>query len=375
MNWQPFSQIRLRRVLTLAGVCGLLAAASCSTAPVRDRTGGGDTRPVAPSAPPVERAPSATLQRLADEAVALTPMSRSSLSARFLAATRSLPPVASRTVYMNEVSREYFSPAAKANLPAAAQSKLAEVTLDEYRYYYTKYGSPLAYMRPLDLVYAQGFTDTGGKLIADLGYGGIGHLRLLASLGAHVTGIDPDSYLSALYSERQDQGNVPPARDARRGATGSITLAHGFWPKDAKMIERVGQGFDLILSKNTLKKGYVKPERKIDKRQMVELGVSDEVFLKTVFNTLNPGGMLMIYNISPKQQEKGYNPQADGRSPYTREQYEKAGFTVLAYNTGDDAAVRDMGRALRWDRNAKDEVSDLEGSLFAMYTLVRRPGR
>jgi SAM-dependent methyltransferase len=230
-------------------------------------------------------------------------------------------------------------------------------------------------MRPLDLVHAQGFTDVNGKLVADLGYGGIGHLRLLASLGAHVTGIDPDSYLSALYAERRDQGSVPAARDVRRGSSGSITLAHGFWPKDAKLIERVGQGFDLMLSKNTLKKGYVKPDRKIDKRQMVDLGVSDEVFLKAVFNALNPGGMMMIYNISPKQQDKGYNPQADGRSPYTREQFEKAGFSVIAYNAADDAAIRQIGHALRWDRNAGDEAVDMDGSLFAMYTLVRRPDR
>jgi hypothetical protein len=357
-----------------AMVCLVAGLTGCSTAPTRDRGNHVDTRTTSVTTPG-EPAASPTLQRLRDEAAALMPLAQSSLTTRFLAATSSLPPVASRTVYVNEVSREYFSPAAKANLAAATQAKLAEVTLDEYRYYYTKYGSPLAYIRPLDLVYAKGFTEVSGKLIADFGYGGIGQLRLLASLGAHVTGIDPDSYLSALYFDRRDQGGVAPARDARRGAAGSITLAHGYWPKDPKMIERVGQGFDLILSKNTLKKGYVKPDRKIDKRQMVDLGVSDEAFLNTVYNTLNPGGMLMIYNISPKQQDKGYNPQADGRSPYSREQFEKSGFEVIAYNAADDAAIRTVGRALRWDRNAKDEVADLEGNLFALYTLVRRPNR
>lgn len=378
MNDPRFSQICRLRTRHVAAIAGCLAVAiglaGCSTAPLAERTTRADTRQASP-ADGAERAPSPTLQRLRDEAAALTPLAQSNLTRRFLAATSSLPPVAARTVYMNEVSREYFSPAAKASLPAAAQAKLAEVTLDEYRYYYTKYGSPLAYIRPLELVVGRGFTDVEGKLIADLGYGGIGHLRLLASLGAHVTGMDPDSYLSALYSERRDQGGVPPAREVRRGAPGSITLAHGYWPKDPKMLERVGQGFDLILSKNTLKKGYVKPDRKIDKRQMVDLGVGDDVFLKTVYNTLNPGGMLMIYNISPKQQDKGYNPQADGRSPFAREQYEKSGFEVIAYNAADDTAIRDVGRALRWDRNAKDEVSDLDGNLFALYTLVRRPKR
>lgn len=364
-----------RRATVVAGFfCIVAGLAGCSTAPLTDRTSRSEERPAAATGG-AERAPSPTLQRLRDEAAALAPLAQSNMTRRFLAATASLPPVASRTVYMNEVSREYFSPAAKASLPAATQAKLTEVTLDEYRYYYTKYGSPLAYIRPLELVYARGLTEVDGKLIADLGYGGIGHLRLLASLGAHVTGMDPDSYLNALYFERRDQGGVPPARDVRRGAPGSITLAHGYWPKDPKMLERVGQGFDLILSKNTLKKGYVKPDRKIDKRQMVDLGVSDDAFLKTVYNTLNPGGMLMIYNISPKQQDKGYNPQADGRSPFTREQYEKSGFEVIAYNASDDAAIREVGRALRWDRNTKDEVTDLEGNLFALYTLVRRPKR
>ncbi len=370
-----FCRMPARHAAAVAGcLCIAVGLAGCSTAPLAERPARADTRP-ASTLEGAERAPSPTLQRLRDEAAALMPLAQSNLTRRFLAATSSLPPVASRTVYMNDVSREYFSPAAKASLPAATQAKLAEVTLDEYRYYYTKYGSPLAYIRPLELVHARGFTEVDGKLIADLGYGGIGHLRLLASLGAHVTGMDPDSYLNALYAERRDQGGVPPARDVRRGAAGSITLAHGYWPKDPRMVERVGQGFDLILSKNTLKKGYVKPDRKIDKRQMVDLGVSDEAFLKTAYNTLNPGGMLMIYNISPKQQDKGYNPQADGRSPFTREQYERAGFEVMTYNAGDDAAIRDVGRALRWDRNAKDEVTDLDGNLFALYTLVRRPKR
>src|SRR6185369_16538439 len=151
------------------------------------------------------------------------------------------------------------------------------------------------------------------------------------------TGIDPDSYLDALYSSSRDQGPVPPTAGGRRGYPGSVTLAHGFWPKDPKMVEQVGQGYDLILSKNTLKKGYIKPERKIDKRQQVFLGVSDEVFLKTLHNALRPGGKLIIYNIYPKPPDaKGpYTPQADARSPFTREQYEKAGFEVRAINVED----------------------------------------
>jgi hypothetical protein len=328
--------------------------------------------PELPAAPP--RAASPVLQKLADEAAALRPLAVSGLTLRFLDATRALPGVGPRTVYINEVTREYFSPAERGQLPEAQRGKLVAVELGEDRYYYTKYGSPLAYLRPLEIAAANGLADVAGKRILDFGYGSIGHLRLLASLGAHMTGIDPDSYLDALYSDPRDQGAVPPAGGARRGHPGTITLAHGFWPKDQPIVDRVGQGFDFIVSKNTLKKGYVKPERKTDRRQQVNLGVSDEAFLRSLFNALNPGGMALIYNISPKQSDKGgYNPQADGRSPFAREQYERAGLTVIALNQGDDAAVRDMGRALGWDRTASGEPMDLNANIFAMYTLVARP--
>lgn len=340
---------------------------------------------------PVERNPSAVnptnalqetaatpvLQRLANEAEALRPLAQSALTRRFLDATRALPAVPPRTVYLNEVTREYFSPAVKADLPAPTQAKLTEVQLDEYRYYYTKYGSPLAYLRVLDLAASHGISDVAGKRILDFGYGGIGQLRLLASLGAHVTGIDPDSYLDALYSSGRDQGTIAPVSGGRRGS-GSILLAHGYWPKEPKLTERVGRGYDLIMSKNTLKKGYIKPDRKIDKRQQINLGVSDEVFLAALHDALNPGGKLIIYNLYPKQPDAkaAYNPQADARSPYTRDQYEKAGLQVLAYNVEDHRVARNMGSALKWDRNEKGEItSELETTLFAMYTIVARSGR
>ena len=142
------------------------------------------------------------------------------------------------------------------------------------------------------------------------------------------------------------------------------------------MVTRVGQAYDLIISKNTLKKGYIKPVRKIDKRQQINLGVSDENFLKAIHDALNPGGKLIIYNLYPKPPEgkSAYNPQADARSPFLREQYEKAGLQVLALNSEDHVMARRMGRALKWDRNESgDPSSDLDTSLYAMYTVVARP--
>ena len=322
-----------------------------------------------------------TIALLNNEAALLLPLAQSELTRHFLAAVSALPQIAPRTAYINEVSREYFSPAARAALPEARRTQLSEVQFDEYRYYYTKYGSPLAYLRALEFAADEKFNNVAAKRILDFGYGSIGHLRLLASLGANVTGVDPDSYLAALYSQASDQGTVALAavNGAWRRGRGSITLAQGFWPKDAKIVEQVGRGYDLIISKNTLKRGYIKPERKVeDKRLLVTLGVSDQVFLTAVFNTLAPGGKLVIYNLYPKPAKptEKYKPMADGRSPFSREQYEKAGLKVVMIDAEDHKMVRKMGRLLKWDQNEKGEtIDDLEHNLFALVTVVVRPVR
>jgi SAM-dependent methyltransferase len=358
----------------------LLWLAGCGTLP------GTQTRSGAPSrsepltrATPAELASSPTLRRLVNEAALLQPLATTDLARRFLDATNSLPRIAPRTAYVNEMTREYFSPAARNALPELRRSQLNETQLDEFRYYYTKYGSPLAYVRALEFAVDQNFRDIAGKCILDFGYGSIGHLRLLASLGAQVTGVDPDSYLAALYTDPADTGTIPLAANATRRSRGSIALVQGHWPKDAGVVEQVGRGYDLILSKNTLKRGYVKPERKVeDKRQLIDLRVTDQVFLTTIYNTLTPGGKLVIYNLHPRPAtaKEKYKPMADGRSPFSREQFEKAGLRVITFDAEDHAAVRTMGRLLKWDKNEKGEaIDDLETNLFALVTVVARPAR
>ena len=357
----------------------MLGLAGCASQPRSGAPIRGE--PITSYPTPAAAVSSPTLQRLAKEATLLQPIAQSQLSRHFLAAASALPPVAPRTAFINEISREYFSSAARAALPDARKAALSKVDLDEFRYYYTKYGSPLAYMRALEFAADDNFREIAGKRILDFGYGSIGHVRLLASLGAHVTAVDPDSYLAALYSEASDQGTVPlaPVASGWRRGRGSITLAHGFWPKDPKIVARVGGGFDLILSKNTLKRGYVKPERKVDdKRQLIDLGVSDQVFLAALFNALAPGGKLVIYNLYPKPAgpKEKYRPNADGRSPFSREQYEKAGLKVIAFDAEDHVGARKMGRLLGWDKNpAGETVDDLDNNLFALVTVVSKPSQ
>ena len=132
--------------------------------------------------------------------------------------------------------------------------------VDETFYYTTKYGSPLAYSRPIDLLGQAGLEDVSGRKVLDFGYGTVGHLRLLAGLGADVTGVNVDPMLRALYCSPRRPGD----HQEPRGRDGRLRLIDGRFPADATVKKAVGGDYDLILSKNTLKRGYVHPERPVE---------------------------------------------------------------------------------------------------------------
>lgn len=358
-----------RSIAPRAAAALALVLAACGTqppAPVSDAQGAARPTAAEPAAEPASN----VVKALQAEARSLAPLVSTKLAAAFLDATRSLPNITARTIYQDPATRGYYSKDQAERLPAEQLKALLPVQIDEYRYYHTKYGSPLAYVRAIELIGQNGIDDVAGRRILDFGYGTVAHLRLLAADGAHAVGVDVDSYLSALYSEPGDTGTV-----RRRGHTGSVTLVNGRYPADKETAEQIGEGYDVILSKNTLKRGYIKPSRPAEKRHLIDLGVTDEVFLKTVYDALKPGGLLVIYNIAPAQApaNKPYIPWADARSPYAKKQFETAGFKVLALDVNDDAFARDMGRKLGWNKNAKGEVqADYEKNLFALYTIVQK---
>ena len=148
---------------------------------------------------------------------------------------------------------------------------------------------------------------------------------------------------------------------------------HGIWPKDDDVCKDVGGGYDLFVSKNVLKRGYVHPEHDYDGQNMLGYGVDDRGFVQKLYDVLNPGGYVLIYNICPGQAKPGekYIPWADGRSPYSRELYESIGFEVLVIDRKDDAATREMGKLLGYDKPPFN--IDLETNLFAWCTIVRKP--
>ncbi|MHC4219838.1 MAG: class I SAM-dependent methyltransferase, partial [Planctomycetota bacterium] len=246
-----------------------------------------------------------------------------------------------------------------------------ELSLGPEFYYYTAYGTPLAYARALDLAAAHGFESADGRRILDFGFGGIGHLRLLSSLGAQATGIEILELLREFYREPGDTGAVPRSTAAAFGSPGTLTLVYGSFPGDARVRRAAGSDYDLVVSKNVLKLGYVHPEREADPRRLVHLGVDDETFVRAVHDLLNPGGLFVIYNLYPKQNppDEPYIPHATGGCPFDRGLVEAVGFEVVAFDRDDTAAARRMGEPLGWA-----DSMDLETDLFGMYTILRRPG-
>jgi SAM-dependent methyltransferase len=311
------------------------------------------------------------VEMLRAEAGALAPLVTSDLARSFLEATADLPDVAGqRIVWWNRAERRALRPEQAEAMDEAGLEGFRELTLGGGFYYYTAYGTPLAYARALDLAAAHGFETADGRRILDFGFGGIGHLRLLASLGGHATGIEILELLREFYREPGDTGEIPRSAAAAPGSPGTLTLVYGSYPGDADVRRAVGDGFDLVVSKNVLKLGYVHPEREADPRRLVHLGVEDETFIRAVHDLLNPGGLFVIYNLYPQQNppDEPYIPHATGGCPFDRGIVESVGFEIAAFDRDDTEAARRMGEALGWD-----DSMDLETDLFGMYTILRRP--
>ncbi|MBK6688263.1 MAG: class I SAM-dependent methyltransferase [Deltaproteobacteria bacterium] len=323
------------------------------------------------AAPPLPTPP-AGLSRLTWEAERITPTLRSPLAKAFVSKVPELPAPGARTLYRSADKQRYLTEAAWRGLGTDEQKSWTPQPIDELSYYTTRYGTPLSYARPLEILGEHGVKTVAGQKILDFGYGYVGHLRLLAALGADVHGVDVDPMLAALYSEPRDTGVIP----SRSGPSGRVTLHQGRFPTESALVQAVGREYQLIISKNVLKRGYIHPERPADPKHLIDLGVSDEVFLAAMFRALSPGGKLLIFNICPAMAppDRPFIPWADGRSPFSKEAWQKAGFKILRFDEVDTAAVRAQGRTLGWDLPEDGEPGmDLERDLFAWYTLVEKP--
>ena len=355
--------------ISLAVLALSLAACSAASADAPISPAPAKPTPMASASAPAKVG---TLEQLHRDAKALEPLVGAPATKRFLAATASLPHVPARTLYHTADKSRFYTEREAAALAPADKSALQRLAVDEELYYNTKYGSPLSYARALDILFTRGVVLGPGSRMLDFGYGYVGHLRLLATFGVDATGIDVDPMLRALYSETGDQGDIAgPA-----GAKGHVRLLDGKFPADPAIVTSVGTGYDLVISKNVLKRGYIHPDRPADDKHLIHLGASDEVVLKTFFAALKPGGQMLVYNVCPalSPPDKPFIPWSDGRSPWSREAWQAAGFEVLVFDQDDTATFRPFGHALGWDQPQDGEPGmDLVNDLSVLYTLVRRP--
>src|SRR3954470_16136110 len=150
--------------------------------------------------------PAPQASSLPAEARQLAPLAQTDLGRAFLKAAESTPPYTPRTVYRRNSPREWLNAEAFGRLPAGERDAWKATTIEEGTYQGLFYGSPMAYLLPLERLGKAGFGDLKGKRVADFGHGGIGQLRLFAELGAEAVGIDVDPLQPALYSAPGDQG-------------------------------------------------------------------------------------------------------------------------------------------------------------------------
>jgi len=305
------------------------------------------------------------LELLKKEAGIVSGMVKSVLAKEFLAQTGKLKPVEVRVLYRNADTRETYREEEFNKLSDAKRKGFERREFGERFYYNTAYGSPTLYALPFDVAAKRGFTSFKGKKVLDFGYGMIGQVQMMAHSGANAHGVDVESLFEKLYSWPGDTGAV--------AGGGSVAVHSGQWPKDKKIKDAIGRDYDLFVTKNTLKLGYIHPKRTVDKRYLVDLGVSDSEFLKSVFGILKPGGLFVVYNLSPAQNpaDQPYLPHADGTFPFDRKLTERVGFEVLDWDAKDDEQGRGVFLALGYDLGAGME--DLKKSLFTHYTVLRKP--
>ncbi|HZJ71531.1 MAG TPA: hypothetical protein VFF36_11420 [Planctomycetota bacterium] len=326
--------------------------------------------PAASAAAPAAPAPGVTAQ-MKSEATAMKPLATSKLAGEFLGAIGCLPSLESpRVVFYDKAKGLALTEAQAASMTPEQLAGYERRELDETFFYSTRYGTPVAFVRPLEILGQAGMTSVDGLRLLDFGFGSIGQLHALASAGAQVTGVEVDTLLQALYSQPGDTGTIARCASAGEGRDGHLALVFGRWPAEPAAVEAAGGGYDLFISKNTLKRGYIHPEKPVDPRRLVQLGVDDEAFVRAVFERLKPGGLFLIYNLCPAAapDDKPYIPWADGRSPFARELCERIGFAVVAFDADDTPAARAMGAALGWGADM-----DLESDLFGTYTLLEKP--
>lgn len=326
---------------------------------------GAPAKPVSAPVNAVERtkdggAATAPHESLKRDAAALRGVVTSPLAGQMLDAVASLPVLPGRTVFLNWDALRVIEEPAFEQLTAQAQKGFEKAELASEDYYQTLYGSPLVYTRLLDILakHAPHIVTLQGQRIVELGFGQLGQGMLWTQMGAEVVALDTDGFIHNLI------GNVVDNLRARKVKVPVLLNCH--WPQNAECRQTVGQRYSLLVARNLLKKGYVKPA-KLDPRypEPVGWGLSDAAVLSHIHDALVPGGIVLIYSIgNARDPEK---PMTMIENPWPANAWEAAGFDVLAHDVDESEIACNFGQALGWGQRA-----ELAKDLFGVYSVYRR---
>jgi hypothetical protein len=308
---------------------------------------------------------------LAEEAERVREVVTQQAVVEWLGKAKELPEVEGQTLFVGPrveggFDREVYTPRQARDLSEEDLAEFRAVTYGPERYYATNYGSPIAYATALACAADAGIESFAFKRILDIGYGQIGQLEMLARCGAEVDGVEVDPVVHLLYASTRLTDTVV----AEDGTRGRVSLHCGQWFRDWNFRKSVGKGYDLILARNVLKRGYVHPEEPMQGFDPIDVGGDAAMGAQIIYEALEPGGIAVVYNLGggPWRREDGsYNAPADVRDPFGREAWEAAGFEVLHFQANGSQAMREVGVALGWGT-----LEDL-ASYNVLYTVVRRP--
>ncbi len=306
------------------------------------------------------------MAKLTVESAALPPLLRNRWAVEYVGQVSQLLPISPRRLY-HSVDRQVYLSEAEARLQKSPPPPRTFEMVDEAGYYTGNLGSPLFHARLIDLVAEGQLAKLAGKRSLDLYAGAIGPLKLMAAAGLDAVGVSSSPKLRALYSHASDQG---PVRLAGRDVSGKVTFLSGNFPADPSLRAQVGSGFEFVLAKNVLKRGYIHPSSEVPPESLINLGVPDAEYLRYLRDTLKPGGRLLLYNLCPSPNPALYDPDADCRSPWTRADWQSAGFIVRDFERNDTEVARQFAAALGYD---KPPHSLRLEDLYAIYTLLERP--
>ena len=267
-----------------------------------------------PAAPPEPVAPGSVVEQMKTEAVAMTAQVESPLAKEFLSGFQCLPPLsATRAVHYNKETRDALSDQVAKGMTEEQLKGYDKRDLDEKFFYLTRYGTPVAFTRPMEILGRAGVKKVDGLKIVDFGFGSIGQLRAMAALGADAVGIEVDPLLKVLYSDAADTGKIKHCDAAGKGRDGSVKLVFGQFPANAATVSDVGKGFDVFVSKNTLKHGYIHPEQEVDPRMLVHLDVDDEGVREVGLRHLEARRVRSDLQPLARARERGRSVQTVGR--------------------------------------------------------------